>query len=73
MSLFHPKTNFEKIFEVGILLKGADGLIETIGGVLLFLLNPAGLVVLLLESLEMNYCMIHTILLQSTFYIGPSY
>jgi uncharacterized membrane protein len=40
MSVFKPKTSFDKVFEIGILLKGVDGLIELIGGLLLVVANP---------------------------------
>ena len=34
---------FHRAFQVGIVIKGIDGALEIIGGVLLFLLNPASL------------------------------
>lgn len=40
MAIFKPKTGFDKVFEVGIILKGLDGLIETLGGVLLLFVRP---------------------------------
>jgi len=40
MSFFKPTTRFDKIFEIGILLKGLDGLLETVGGILLLLAKP---------------------------------
>ena len=38
---FVPKDWLDRVFEVGILLKGLDGLLELIGGVLLLLITPA--------------------------------
>jgi Predicted membrane protein len=37
---FKATSTFDRIFEVGILLKGLDGLLEIIGGVLLLLIKP---------------------------------
>jgi len=37
---FKPRTGFDKVFEVGILLKGLDGLLEIVGGILLFFIKP---------------------------------
>jgi len=37
---FKPKTGFDRVFEVGILLKGLDGLLEIVGGILLFFIKP---------------------------------
>jgi uncharacterized membrane protein len=37
---FRPTTRFDKVFEVGILLKGLDGLLEIVGGILLLLIKP---------------------------------
>ncbi|HSX02171.1 MAG TPA: DUF2127 domain-containing protein [Candidatus Saccharimonadia bacterium] len=37
---FVAKTRLDKIFEVGILLKAANGLIEIIGGILCLLIRP---------------------------------
>jgi uncharacterized membrane protein len=38
---FKATSRFDRVFEVGILLKGLDGLLEIIGGVLLLLIKPA--------------------------------
>ncbi len=38
---FKATTKVDKIFEVGILLKAADGVLEIIGGILLLLVSPA--------------------------------
>ena len=40
MALFHPKTRLDKAFEVSLLLKGLDGLLETIGGVVFLFVHP---------------------------------
>jgi len=37
---FKATTRFDQIFEVGILLKGLDGLLEIAGGVLLLFIKP---------------------------------
>lgn len=41
MSWYHPKSLFDKVFEYGILLKGIDGLLELIAGLLLLVVKPA--------------------------------
>ena len=40
MALFHPKTTLDKAFEVSILLKGLDGLLETVGGIIFLFIHP---------------------------------
>ena len=41
MSRFaRPTTRLDQVFEVGILLKGLDGLLEIAGGILLLLIKP---------------------------------
>ena len=37
---FRPTTRLDKVFEVGILLKGLDGLLEIVGGIVLLLIKP---------------------------------
>ena len=37
---FRPTSRFDRVFEVGILLKGLDGLLEIVGGILLFFIKP---------------------------------
>jgi len=37
---FRATSRLDKVFEVGILLKGLDGLLEIAGGILLFLIKP---------------------------------
>lgn len=41
MELDKTKAFIHKTFEVGIFLKGTDGFLEIIGGILLFFVNPA--------------------------------
>ena len=36
----HPKTATDKAFRISLYLKGLDGLLETLGGVFLLLINP---------------------------------
>ena len=40
MAEFEARTTFDKVFEVGILLKGLDGLLEIAGGLLLLFIKP---------------------------------
>jgi uncharacterized membrane protein len=40
MPLFHPKTLLDKAYEIGILIKGIDGVLELIGGALVLFLSP---------------------------------
>jgi uncharacterized membrane protein len=56
MPFFKPKTKLDKAFEIGILLKGLDGFIETIGGIILLFLNPAHInhIARLLTTNELN-------------------
>ena len=41
MSWFRPRDLLDQTFEVGILLKGLDGVLEVIGGLLLLVISPA--------------------------------
>lgn len=41
MSWFRPRDLLDKSFEVGIILKGLDGVLEVIGGILLLVVSPA--------------------------------
>ena len=41
MSWFRPRDLLDQTFEVGIILKGLDGALEVIGGILLLVLSPA--------------------------------
>ena len=41
MSQFRPRGPLDRVFEIGIILKGLDGILETIGGLLLLLVTPA--------------------------------
>jgi uncharacterized membrane protein len=40
MPLFHPKTLLDKTYEIGIVIKGIDGVLELIGGILVLVLSP---------------------------------
>jgi len=40
MSRFKPGDQLDRIFEIGIILKGLDGVLETIGGLLLLAVTP---------------------------------
>jgi len=41
MSQFKPRDPLDRLFEIGIILKGLDGILETIGGLLLLTVTPA--------------------------------
>jgi uncharacterized membrane protein len=41
--MFHPKNWLDRVFEVGIVAKGLNGLAELIGGGLLLLVTPTGI------------------------------
>jgi uncharacterized membrane protein len=41
MSWFRPRDLLDQTFEVGIILKGRDGVLEVLGGLLLLVLSPA--------------------------------
>jgi uncharacterized membrane protein len=41
MPWFRPRDLLDQTFEIGIILKGLDGLLEVIGGLLLLVLSPA--------------------------------
>lgn len=40
MSLFKPTTFLDKIYEIGIIVKGIDGILELAGGVLVLTISP---------------------------------
>lgn len=40
MSWYHPSSLLDKVFEGGIIIKGVTGLLEFIGGLLLFFISP---------------------------------
>jgi uncharacterized membrane protein len=40
MSRFRARDPLDRIFEIGIILKGIDGVLETLGGLLLFAVTP---------------------------------
>ena len=41
MTMFKPRDRLDRLFEIGIILKGLDGLLETLGGLLLLAVSPA--------------------------------
>lgn len=41
MSRFRPRGALDRAFEIGIVLKGLDGVLELVGGVLLLIVSPA--------------------------------
>jgi uncharacterized membrane protein len=41
MSWFRPRDLLDQAFEVGIILKGLDGVLEVAGGLLLLVVSPA--------------------------------
>lgn len=41
--MFHPTDFLDWVFEVGIVLKGLNGLLELVGGVLLLIVSPAAI------------------------------
>ena len=40
MAWFHPKTLLDKTYEIGIIIKGLDGTLELLGGILILTLSP---------------------------------
>lgn len=40
MAWFRPKTLLDKTYEIGIIIKGLDGVLELIGGILVLTLSP---------------------------------
>lgn len=43
LHIFKPTTLLDKFYEIGIIIKGIDGLIELIAGVLLLVVSPAAI------------------------------
>jgi uncharacterized membrane protein len=43
MPWFRPRDLLDQTFEVGIILKGLDGVLEVIGGLLLLVVSPAAI------------------------------
>lgn len=41
MAWFRPRDRFDRVFAVGIILKGLDGVLELLGGLLLLFATPA--------------------------------
>ncbi len=39
--MFHPKDRLDRLFEIGIIAKGLNGVVEVIGGLLLLFVTPA--------------------------------
>lgn len=39
--MFHPEDRLGRVFEVGIILKGINGIVELVGGILLLVVSPA--------------------------------
>lgn len=75
MSWYHPSSLFDKIFEGGIIIKGITGLLEFIGGLLLFFVPLSALhqflvIVTQKELIEDPHDKIATFLLQSTDHLG---
>jgi len=42
-SMFHPKDSLDRVFEIGIIAKGLNGVAELIGGLLLLFVSPTRL------------------------------
>lgn len=40
MPLFRPQTLLDKAYEIGIIIKGIDGLLEVVGGLLVLTISP---------------------------------
>jgi uncharacterized membrane protein len=38
--MFKPKDSLDRLFEIGIILKGLNGLVELLGGLLLLFVTP---------------------------------
>jgi hypothetical protein len=75
MSTFHPTSLFDNIFEGGILIKGATGLLELIGGLLFLFVSPATIhhfvaLITLHEITEDPHDKFSNLLLHSTQHIG---
>jgi len=41
MSRFRPRDSLDRVFEIGVILKGLDGVLEAVGGLLLLAVPPA--------------------------------
>ncbi|HET6924722.1 MAG TPA: DUF2127 domain-containing protein [Candidatus Saccharimonadales bacterium] len=44
MAVFHAKTKLDRAFEISLLLKGLDGLLETLSGIAFLFIKPAWVV-----------------------------
>jgi uncharacterized membrane protein len=51
MPWFRPRDLLDQTFEVGIILKGLDGILEVLGGLLLLVLSPATIDRMVMTSL----------------------
>lgn len=43
MAWYHPKTLLDKVFEIGLVIKGFDGAVEFLAGLLLVFVSPASI------------------------------
>jgi uncharacterized membrane protein len=43
VTMFKPRDWLDRVFEIGIIAKGLDGLVELVGGVLLLFVTPGGI------------------------------
>lgn len=74
MTWFKPKSLLDKAFEYGIILKGIDGLLELIAGILLFFVTPSAIqgfigVITQKELLEDPHDLIANFLIHSSAHI----
>jgi len=75
MSTFHPTSLFDKVFEGGIILKGASGAIEFLTGLVLLFVSPAAIhnflaIITQRELIEDPHDKIANFLLHHTQHIG---
>ena len=75
MSWYHPTTLLDKVFEGGVILKGIDGALEFLGGLLLFFVTPQQLhsfitFITRRELLEDPHDKVANFLLQATSHIS---
>lgn len=59
MAWFTPKTLLDDTYEVGILIKGVDGVIEVIGGILLLIIHPST-IDRIVDHIETSRFVLHT-------------
>ncbi len=77
MSWYHPSSILDKVFEGGIIVKGIDGALEFLGGLLLLFVSPASIhnfLVLITqrELLTDPHDKVANLLLNSTQHLGDS-